>query len=71
MLIIFDDDGVGIDENIISKIFNYGFTTTSGSGLGLTHVKEIVEEKMRGKIWLESEKGKGTKFLIQIQNKND
>ncbi|UPT67012.1 MAG: ATP-binding protein [Sphingobacteriales bacterium JAD_PAG50586_3] len=38
--IYFTDNGNGIKSSIIDKIFNFGFTTTSGSGLGLFHIKK-------------------------------
>lgn len=44
--ISFIDDGIGLSDEIQSPndIFNLGITTTSGSGIGLYHVKQIVEE---------------------------
>ncbi|MDZ7767118.1 MAG: ATP-binding protein [Melioribacteraceae bacterium] len=34
LVVKFIDDGTGIDESIIDKIYNQGFTTTDGSGIG-------------------------------------
>ena len=74
----FEDNGYGIDENIKDKIFRPFFTTYKdvtdmGTGMGLTIVKEIVEEDCHGKVILAktvSEKkcpGKGmTKFLVRL-----
>lgn len=59
------DDGKGIDTKSLSKIFNLGFTTTNGSGLGLYHVKQIVE-KMKGTIEVGFGK-KGAEFIIRIK----
>jgi len=39
----FVDNGSGISEENIKKIYDFGFTTTDGSGIGLYHVKEILE----------------------------
>lgn len=40
--LIISDDGKGIREEHLDRIFDFGFTTTSGSGLGLFHVKQIL-----------------------------
>ncbi|MCB9191692.1 MAG: HAMP domain-containing histidine kinase [Flavobacteriales bacterium] len=53
----------GIPEELREKIFVPNFTTkSSGMGLGLAMVKNIVET-CNGKIWFESEIGKGTVFI--------
>ena len=50
------DNGVGIDQNKISKIFEPYFTTKSkGTGLGLSIVKRIIEDH-GGKIKIEKNK---------------
>lgn len=64
--IIYTDDGIGIKEEIKDKIFDFGFTTTSGSGLGLFHVKQIIE-RMNGKIKVNTKVNKGLKFIIEVQ----
>jgi two-component system nitrogen regulation sensor histidine kinase NtrY len=65
-LIIFKDNGNGIDEEIVDKIFQPYFTTkTSGTGLGLAMTKKIIEF-WKGRIWFETEKDKGTIFYIQL-----
>ena len=64
--ITFRDDGKGIEQEKMDDIFNYGFTTNKqGSGIGLFHIKEIVE-RMNGKIKVESQLYIGTKFTIEI-----
>lgn len=66
--IIFEDNGIGIAQNLQNKIFEMYFRGTSsisGSGLGLYIVK-IGVDKLNGTITCESEKGKGTKFTIFI-----
>ena len=74
----FEDNGYGIDENIKDKIFRPFFTTYKGpddmgTGMGLTIVREIVEEDYHGQVLLAnavSEKtrpGEGmAKFLIRL-----
>ena len=59
------DNGKGIDEDIIDKIFNPFFTTkTTGTGLGLAMVKRVVESH-HGRMDVESDKN-GTLFKISI-----
>lgn len=66
------DSGVGIslsDREIIFDKFRQGADTDSavygGNGLGLTISKSLIE-MLGGKIWFESEVGKGTKFYFTI-----
>jgi len=69
ILISIRDNGVGIPENIRSKLFNPFFTTKAvgkGTGLGLSISYQIVVEKHRGKLWCDSIPGQGTKFMIEI-----
>jgi signal transduction histidine kinase len=64
------DNGIGIDKQLLPKIFNMFFRATNrneGSGLGLYIVKEAIE-KLGGRIEIESELGKGTRFIIEIPN---
>jgi PAS domain S-box-containing protein len=59
------DNGPGIEEKIINKIFEPYFTTKGekGTGLGLTTVKEIIEENA-GWIEIDVKKGSGTTFIL-------
>jgi signal transduction histidine kinase len=69
VLISIRDNGVGIPEDIRSKLFNPFFTTKAvgkGTGLGLSISYQIVVEKHRGKLWCDSILGQGTKFVIEI-----
>ncbi|MEO5569296.1 MAG: ATP-binding protein [Bacteroidia bacterium] len=60
------DNGDGIPEDKISKIFTPNFTTkTGGTGLGLAMVKSIVENS-NGKIWFETAHEKGTTFYVSL-----
>lgn len=66
----FRDNGIGIENGYIQKVFNMFFRATEkneGAGLGLYIVKEAVE-KLGGTIELESQVGKGTVFKIQLPN---
>ncbi|MCH2223610.1 MAG: ATP-binding protein [Crocinitomicaceae bacterium] len=58
------DNGVGIDESKRSKIFVPYFTTKStGTGLGLAMVKQIIENH-KGSIFFDTKIGEGTTFEI-------
>lgn len=66
------DKGTGIaPQNIeylfkpFSKISSVGTSGEKGTGLGLNIVKNIVEAH-KGKVWVESEQGKGTKFFVSL-----
>ena len=64
--IIFEDTGVGIPGESLSKIFSPFFSTRSdGTGLGLSITKNIVEQN-GGKIEVESQVNVGTKFIITL-----
>lgn len=63
----FIDDGKGIADNILDSIFDFGFTTSRrGSGIGLYHVKEIIEG-LSGTIEVNNKLNKGVEFLISFK----
>ncbi|MEM8567767.1 MAG: HAMP domain-containing sensor histidine kinase, partial [Bacteroidota bacterium] len=71
-LLIFEDNGIGIADDMKDKVFKMFFKASErsiGSGIGLYIVKEAVE-KLGGDINLHSEIGKGSQFKIFIQNQN-
>ncbi len=60
------DQGKGIDETAVDRIFEPFFSTKKrGTGLGLAIVKQIVELH-EGKISLDSPDEKGTRFIIDL-----
>jgi PAS domain S-box-containing protein len=66
----FHDNGIGIEEKYIPYVFDMFFRGTilsTGSGLGLYIVKEIIL-KLEGSIKLVSDKDFGTTFNLQIPN---
>ena len=66
MEITFIDDGVGMSEQTLAKVFNPLFTTKAqGMGFGLAICKRIVEAHC-GKISVESTVGRGTTFTITL-----
>ncbi|WP_073131226.1 PAS domain-containing sensor histidine kinase [Chryseolinea serpens] len=69
-LIRFTDNGVGIAEEYVDKIFKMFFRANAdskGSGLGLYIVKGALE-KLNGTIQVQSRLGEGTEFTIEIPN---
>jgi len=67
ILLTFEDNGPGIPEAMMDKIFDpYVSSKSSGLGLGLPIVRRIVLEH-KGKIWIEkSNKTQGAKFVISL-----
>ncbi len=68
VLIIIEDTGTGIPDDIKDKIFEPFFSTkkdNKGVGLGLAVVYGIIQ-RHHGKIWIESKEGVGTKFFIEL-----
>jgi PAS domain S-box-containing protein len=66
--IVFKDDGLGMNERTLTKVFNPFFTTKEvgkGMGLGLSLSYGILS-KLQGSIVVESELGKGAAFVIRI-----
>ncbi len=63
--LVFQDNGRGIDIEIQDKIFNLGFTTTDGSGMGLSHINKILKS-INGYIKFEEQKNK-TVFIVEIK----
>jgi signal transduction histidine kinase len=69
-----EDNGVGMSKDDMKKLFridaqftNPGTNNESGTGLGLILCKEFVN-KHKGDIWVESNVGKGSKFVFSLPN---
>jgi len=63
-----EDDGVGIPQQNLDRIFDPGFTTKGvrvGTGLGLSISYRIVQDH-QGRIDVWSEPGRGTRFTVAI-----
>ncbi len=61
------DNGIGIPSDYIDKIFEFGFTTTKGSGIGLYHIQEIVSH-LGGELSYNKENRLfGAEFNIRIE----
>lgn len=68
ILVTIQDNGPGMPKEVLARIFDPFFTTKradEGTGLGLSISYSIVE-KLRGKITVSSEEGKGTTFIITL-----
>jgi signal transduction histidine kinase len=65
--IVFIDNGSGIKKENIKHLFNPFFTTKfRGTGLGLAICRRIIVERHNGKVYIESEEGKGTKVTVAL-----
>ncbi len=67
--ISFEDNGCGISQDIIDKIYDPFFTTKEvgrGSGQGLAIARSIVVDKHSGRIQVNSTAGVGTCFTLQL-----
>ncbi len=72
VVVSISDNGVGIEKDKLETIFDIGSHHTTlgtkaerGTGLGLILCKELIERN-KGKIWAESEKGKGSVFSFTV-----
>ena len=67
--IIVRDNGNGIPQNVVDKIFQPFFTTKptgQGTGLGLSLSYDIIKAH-GGEIKVETKEGEGSEFIIQLQ----
>ncbi|MBI4826839.1 MAG: HAMP domain-containing histidine kinase [Nitrospirae bacterium] len=63
-----EDNGIGIAPEYLGNIFDIFYQAnrrSGGEGLGLSIVKKIVE-RHGGKVWVESEIGKGSRFYVSL-----
>lgn len=72
LMIAIKDNGIGMDEEVIAKLWELHNDYTSkgtngepGNGFGLKLCKELIE-KHGGKIWAESVPGNGSKFMFSL-----
>lgn len=72
VLIRITDTGIGIPKDEIPKLFEEFYRATNargmertGTGLGLAIARQVVE-RHKGKIWVESEEGRGSAFSVLL-----
>ncbi|MGE0090299.1 MAG: sensor histidine kinase [Bacteroidales bacterium] len=77
LIVSVKDEGVGIQKDDLSKLYQFfsktDSRTTAGessTGLGLAIVKKIITEHS-GRVWAESEQGKGSTFYFSLPIKED
>ena len=64
------DTGVGIESELLSRIFERFYKTdrarsSGGTGLGLSITKHIIDSH-NGKVWVESQVGEGSTFYFSL-----
>jgi two-component system phosphate regulon sensor histidine kinase PhoR len=72
ILIKIEDNGIGMSKAVQKKVFEKFFRehtgdlhNVKGHGLGLAYVKQIIDDH-NGEVFVESEKGKGSTFIIKL-----
>ncbi|MBC8061319.1 MAG: PAS domain S-box protein [Clostridiaceae bacterium] len=66
---LIEDNGIGIKKELINKVVEPFFTTKpvgKGTGLGLSISYDIIHNKHKGELIIESVEGRGTKITIKI-----
>jgi signal transduction histidine kinase len=64
--IVFGDNGTGMNDETLSKLFEPFFTSKEkGNGLGLTNTQNVILNH-KGKIEVESTEGKGSTFIVTL-----
>lgn len=69
LVLTIEDNGEGMSREVQQKLFEAFFTTKpigQGTGLGMSIVKEIIEQKHHGSIHFASEEGQYTRFTFHI-----
>lgn len=68
-----EDNGAGMTDEVKDKLFDPFFTTKGvgiGTGQGLSLAYNVIKEKHKGSIEIESEKGEGAKFVVKLPLQN-
>jgi sensor histidine kinase regulating citrate/malate metabolism len=72
IIILFTDDGKGLDADIVSpkSIFDKGITSTNGSGLGLYHVSQFVNNELKGSIEVNTKIKQGFQLKVVLKDES-
>ena len=65
------DNGNGIPQKVLDKIFQPFFTTKptgQGTGLGLSLAYDIITKGHGGELKVETKEGEGSEFIVQLPN---
>ena len=69
-MVAIEDNGIGISEEVKSKLFEPFFTTrTQGIGMGLAISRSIIEAH-GGRMWAESRDGQGSVFHFTLPERS-
>lgn len=60
------DSGCGIPESVLTDVWQAGYSTKGGSGLGLTFARTVIESDHSGSISVETVIGQGTTFHVTL-----
>ena len=65
-----EDDGIGLNQNVLPSIFDRYYQEDSinklGTGIGLAYTKQLIQLH-KGELIVESERNKGTRFIIRLR----
>ena len=66
--IIFHDDGRGLEDYIDEEqLFSFGYSTTSGMGIGLYHIKKMMND-MKGTVFIDNHITNGFCIILEFGN---
>ena len=60
-----EDNGIGIPEENLDRIWEAGFSSKNTTGLGLAFVKKVIEDNL-GEVKIESVENEGTKVTLRL-----
>ena len=64
------DNGVGMDQGELARLWEPGFSRSNSTGLGMSFIRQVVEQH-QGTIGVESEKGRSTTVTIELEEYRD